>query len=275
MIRLLGKKLFILSFCLFVVANVSGIAPVMAGDFVMGVVPQQKASKLTRIWTPLANLISKELGISVKYFGSPDINTFEERLIAGEFDIVYVNPMQYITIKNVSDYQVLAREKDKKLQSILVVAKSNPANSLEELNNKHFVFPEHAFAASMLIQTYLKKRQIPHMVNFVSTHDTAYSLVALGKMDVAGGVLRTYETLNDKVKEKLKILKSFDGLTPHAFVVKPSMSNELQQKIQKLLINLPKYKVGQKFLIDTGFNPLVIAKDSEWDDIRELMNSGL
>jgi len=265
--------IFIASFTVIVLLLFKSVA--VANELILGVVPQQSVVKLTRIWSPLAKLLSSELNVPVKLHGSADISVFESRLVAREFDIAYVNPKQYVLSKKTSNFRVLAREKDKKLQGIIVVRKNSQLRSLDELSGKNIVFPKHAFAADLITRAYLKKQGIPHISHFAPTHDAAYSLVALGKMDAAGGVVRTFNSQNQRIKENLIVFKKLDGLTPHAFIVNPQLNETMQAKIQSVLLKLQNEKIGQTFLQAMGFNSLVKADDSEWNDIRELMGDDL
>ena len=60
----------------------------------IGIVPQQNATKLARLWTPICNYLSQQTGHRFVFKTAKDIPTFEKRLAAGEYDIAYMNPYQ-------------------------------------------------------------------------------------------------------------------------------------------------------------------------------------
>ncbi|HBC35158.1 MAG TPA: phosphate ABC transporter substrate-binding protein, partial [Marinobacter adhaerens] len=50
-----------------------------------GIVPQQSSSRLAEQWTPLMSYLSEQLGRPVRFMTAPDIPTFEQRVLAGQY----------------------------------------------------------------------------------------------------------------------------------------------------------------------------------------------
>ena len=65
-------------------------AQVTAADmtFSIGVVPQQSAAKLAAKWVPLSRYLEQKTGIHIVFATAPDIPTFEQRLLEGEYDFL-------------------------------------------------------------------------------------------------------------------------------------------------------------------------------------------
>ena len=57
-----------------------------------GIVPQQSATKLAYLRTPICKYLSDHTGQRVVFKTAKDIPSFEQRLAAGEYDIAYMNP---------------------------------------------------------------------------------------------------------------------------------------------------------------------------------------
>ena len=72
-----------------------------AETLTFGVVPQQSASKLARLWTPILEQVSREVGVRIEFRTAKDIPTFEQRLASGEYDFAYMNPYHF-TVFNVT-----------------------------------------------------------------------------------------------------------------------------------------------------------------------------
>jgi len=60
-------------------------------EYTFAVVPQQSASKLARLWTPILEKVGKEAGVILKFKTAPNIPTFEKRLVNSEYDFAYIN----------------------------------------------------------------------------------------------------------------------------------------------------------------------------------------
>ena len=97
-----------------------------------GVVPQQSASKLAKLWIPILTAVGERAGVEIRFKTAPDIPTFEQRLARGEYDLAYMNPYHFTMFNQKPGYRALARARDKRIKGILVVRQddgswSNPA----------------------------------------------------------------------------------------------------------------------------------------------------
>jgi len=79
----------------------------------LGVVPQQSASNLAKVWVQLAMFLSKKTGENIRFSTSPDVLEFEKRVAAGTYDIVYLNPYHYTVFSKYIGLQAIARKKTK------------------------------------------------------------------------------------------------------------------------------------------------------------------
>lgn len=242
-----------------------------AESLTFAVVPQQSASKLTKLWGPIVEQLRQESGINIRFVTAPDIPTFEKRLTAGEYDIAYMNPYHYIVFKQTVGYQALAKARDKKIKGILVVAKNSNINKLSDLDNNTLAFPAPAaFAASILTQSDLTAQQVNFTPAYVSSHDSVYRTVAKGIFPAGGGVVRTFKNIDPEIRSQLRILWTTDGYTPHAIATHPRVKADDRAKLQKALIEMNQQVVGLKLLDNINITGFENAQDSDWNDIRAL-----
>src|SRR5258708_28106314 len=97
-------------------------APV-AAQFSFGIVPQQSASELAYLWTPLLSYLGEKTSLKLEFRTAKDMPTFEQRLAAGEYDFAYMNPYHYVVFHDSVGYRALAKEKEQKLVGVIVVHK--------------------------------------------------------------------------------------------------------------------------------------------------------
>lgn len=236
-----------------------------------GVVPQQSASKLAKLWSPIIQEIALQSGIEIKFSTAPDIPTFQKRLISGEYDIAYMNPYHYIVFNQSTGYKAFAKARDKMIKGIIVVHKDSPITSFNELNNKTLAFPAPAaFAATILTQSDLSKNKVNFRSEYVSSHDSVYRTVAKGIYPAGGGVLRTFNNVDPSISSQLRILSTTKGYTPHAIAAHPRIEQTKINKIQKALTMLEQSESGKTLLNSINIKGFEKAKDSDWDDIRKL-----
>lgn len=239
-----------------------------------GVVPQQSASKLAKLWGPIIAQITQQTGISIKFATAPDIPTFEKRLSIGEYDIAYMNPYHYVFFHQSNGYQALAKARDKEIKGIIVVAKDGPINGFADLNNMTLAFPAPAaFAATILTQSDLSKHNVIFTPNYVSSHDSVYLTVAKGIYPAGGGVLRTFNNVDSAIRDKLQILFTTQGYTPHAIATHPRVTLDDAKTIQLALTTLENSESGKALLNSIKIKGFENASDADWNDVRALQLS--
>lgn len=238
---------------------------------VFGVVPQQSATQLAKLWPPILAALSENANYQLQFATAPDIPTFERRLKAGEYDIAYMNPYHYVVFHDSPGYLALAREKDKKLKGLLVVRKDSPIKSLAQLEGKTLAFPAPAaFAASVLPRAHLQQANLNVQVKYVGSHDSVYLAVLQGLVDAGGGVQRTFNNLSEAQKQQLTVLWQTPTYTPHAIATHPRVSAAQRQMLLERLMALSTTAQGKTLLESVDFSAFTAAEDQDWDDVRSL-----
>ncbi|MEH6446772.1 MAG: PhnD/SsuA/transferrin family substrate-binding protein, partial [Oceanospirillaceae bacterium] len=141
----------------------------------LGVVPQQSAKVLAKLWTPISQYLSEKTGMNIIFSTARDIPTFEKRLLAGEYDIAYMNPYHFTVFNQKPGYQAIAKEQSKRIKGIIVVPKDSLITQLSQLDGKTLAFPAPAaFAASVLPRAKMRADGIKITPKYVSSHDSVY-----------------------------------------------------------------------------------------------------
>lgn len=239
--------------------------------YTFGIVPQHSASELLREWGPILTYLSNKTGIILDFATAKDIPTFEQRAKAGQYDFVYINPYAYSVIQRYG-YQAFAKERDKKLKGIIVVRHDSAYKTLRELNNMTFAFPAPtAFAAAIIPQAYLQSEGIKFTPKYVSSHESVYMAVAKGLYPAGGGVMRTFNTMPEAVRDKLRILWTTLGYTPHPFAAQHRVSQVVVDRLRAAMIAMDHDPEGKRLLSQISFvNGISAANDAEYNDVRAL-----
>lgn len=258
--------------CLVMNAAAAEDAPLSQSTYRFGVVPQQTASKMARLWVPVFNLVERKTGIRIVFETASSIPEFERRLAQGRYDFAYMNPYHYTVFNNLPGYRAFAKQKGKKIQGILVVPKSSRAKSPADLAGGSLAFPAPAaFAASVLPRAYLAKEGIAIQTQYVSSHDSVYHAVAKNLFAGGGGIERTFRAMPKGVRDNLRILWRSKPFTPHAFAAHPRVPKDVVTLLAEALISLYGTSEGANVLGGLQFGQgITLADDAEWDDIRVL-----
>ena len=241
-------------------------------SYSFGIVPQQTAKRMAKLWTPVFKHIQKTSGIKLQFKTAKDIPEFEKRLAQGEYDFAYMNPYHFTVFNRDPGYKAVAVRKDQAIRGIMVTRKDSSLSTLEDLKNQKLAFPSPAaFAASVLPRAELSNSNINHESQYVSSHDSVYLNVAKGLFPAGGGVKRTFNNTAPKVREQLKVFWTSEPFTPHAIAAHPRIDASVYQKIQDSLVAMNNDEEGKKLLQSLKVkNGLQKASDSDWDDVRGL-----
>ena len=260
------KSLFITLFAL----GLSGSAPPSAAaDLVFGVVPQQAASRLARIWVPFLDKLGEKTGHSITFATMRDIPSFEACLAQGAYDLAYMNPYHYTVFSEDAGYRAFAHQADKKLQGLMVVRKDADIAGLAGLDRRKVAFPSPAaFGASVLPRAEMKALGLAVEPVYVKSHDSVYRAVAAGLTPAGGGVQRTFNAIPAELRDQLKIIYRTRKYTPHAFAAHPNMTEEDRRLFQRAFKQITATDPALvKAIGMTGFDA---AGDGAWDDVRAL-----
>jgi len=242
-----------------------------ADNLTFGIVPQQSAKKLAKLWTPISIYLSKKTGVKILFTTANDIPTFEKRVLAGEYDLAYMNPYHFTVFNQKPGYQAIIKQSDKRIKGILVVAKESPIRSLQDLQGKTLSFPSPAaFAASVLPRAKIQKEGITFSPKYVSSHDSVYLTVSRGLFPAGGGVMRTLKNTDQEVRDKLRVLWTTPGYTPHAIAVHPRLDIGLKNKIQSAFLSMNADPQGLALLKAINFKGTEVANNADWNDVRGL-----
>lgn len=238
---------------------------------VVGIVPQQSAVELARQWGPLLAYLEEKTGESLRFETAKDIPTFEERLAAGRYDIVYCNPFQYAQRSRVPGYAAFAREKGVRLQGLVVVAVSSQVRSLDDLAGARLAFPAPtAFAAAMLPLAHLKARGVPVTPLSVGTHDSVYLGVARGFFPAGGGIRRTFDNCPLELRGQLRIVWESPPYTPHPLAAHPRVPRDSVKRIRQALLAMDGDPGGREILARLRMQGFEAGSDRDWNDVRAL-----
>ncbi|WP_300672355.1 phosphate/phosphite/phosphonate ABC transporter substrate-binding protein, partial [Desulfoluna sp.] len=236
-----------------------------------GVVPQQSATRLARLWTPLLQYLGAKSGVTLHFKTARDIPTFEKRLAQGDYDLAYMNPYHYTVFHRAPGYEALAKEKNKRIRGIIVVLVESTVQSIDALEGATLAFPAPAaFAASVLPRANFRHAGISITPRYVSSHDSVYRSVAKGLFPAGGGVMRTFMNIDEEVRNQLRILWRTEPYTPHAIAVHPRIPEPIRQALRKAMITLDQDPIGIPLLEALKFKGLEAAQDQEWNDVRAL-----
>jgi phosphonate transport system substrate-binding protein len=251
--RVLIRNLLALLACLLLATNYTQAACLGEQNntkvYSFDVVPQLTAAKIYTTWSPLLQRLGQEAGLCFELRVSATIPEFEQKLLKGEPEFVFLNPYHAVLANQKKKYQPLLADSADLLTGILVVRADSPIKSLDELKGKNISFPApNAFAASLLIRAELAKKKIDINPVFVKTHSNVYRSV-IGRDAIAGGgVNNTLDNEAPEVRQQLRVLYETPAYTPHPVATHPSVPAAVRDRFLKAMLKLTQDEEGRKLL---------------------------
>lgn len=237
----------------------------------VGIVPQQSASELARVWIPVLGALSERAGLSLRFATAPDIPAFEKRLAASAYDVAYMNPYHYSVFAQKPGYVAFAKEKGRRLRGLVVVRKDSTIKDMKELAGQQIAFPAPAaFAATVLVRAEFERMGVPITPVFVKSHESVYLNVAQRQIEAGGGITRTLQTMDAPVRDELRVLWQTKDYTPHAFAAHPRVPAADLQALRAAMLTADSDPKMRSVLEGIGFKGFEVAQDAEWNDVRAL-----
>lgn len=248
---------------------------------VFGVFPRWNAQITVRDFTPLATLLSHDLGRPVHIETDKDFDSFMRRVYAKEFDIVHLNQLQYLHAHAVAGYRVIAKICDNHactIRAIIVTRRDSTLRKVRDLKGKTIAFGDpgamvsHILTKSLLLESALEPRQY-HAI-FTKNPPNALLAVYNGEADAAGvslAVLQRPEIRRRIDIRQLRILAESRPIPHLPVAVRGDMDPKLAQRIQKILTGLSRRPEGREVLAKLGIERFEKADDAQYRIVRTLM----
>lgn len=244
-----------------------------------GVFPYLPPSKLSNLFTPIADDFEKTLGMKVLLTSKGEYAGFTEKLVSEDYDLAFVQPFDYVTAHDAHNYLPVAR-RGGALRAIIVVKQDSPIQSIDELAYKTVANPPKVAAVSHLTSMALKKAGVNPDTGVVrdygKSHFSCMQSVLIGTADACGTARQALSHFEKKnMSKRLRIVAESDEIPHSLFIVHKRVPEELRHKLADRILNWPNSSGGQKLLSNGKFIPFVAAKDSDYDIVRKYINHGL
>lgn len=243
-----------------------------ADSFSLARAPQRSEIATIRDWQPLADYLTREINSDFQLKTYSSRADFEQSLIRGEPDFVFLSPYYHTVAHKRHGYIPLIRS-SKELKGILVVRRDSPFQSVQDLDGKTFAFPSpNAFAASLYMRALLKEHEHINLHPiYVETHDNVYRNVLIGRVDASGGVVRTFDQEPSPLRDQLRIIFETPATPSHPLSVHPRVPATVRDAVAEAFLNLQTTDEGRELLGRLKIRePARADQESDYSSLIEL-----
>lgn len=241
--------------------------------------PYLPATELTRRFSPLAEYLSREVGLPVSIRVQKSYKSHIERTGNDEADIAYVGPVSYVKIvETYGEKPLLARmavRGEPVFFGMIIVREDSPIRSLEDLSGGSFAFGDPNSTMSHLVPRYmLEKGGVPvgklAKHEFLGSHHNV-ALAVLGGYFDAGGVKE--EVYYEYRERGLRMLAKSPPIAEHVFMTRSTLSTAIQESLRKAMLDLHEDAGGAAILtsLKSDVTALVKVDDGDYDSLRKIL----
>jgi phosphonate transport system substrate-binding protein len=272
------KSLILFMSVLFVMTATSALA-----DITVGIFPRRDVSTTHKIFKPLTQHLSQEMGEKVVLDVPKDFSAFWKALGEKKYDVVHFNQYHYLRGNKEFGYRVIVSNKEqgsKQIAGALSVRKDSGINTLDDLRGKTILFGggKKAMGSYIAPTAILKKAglnaEVDYKVTFAKNPPNAVIAVFSKAADAAGSgnVILKLGAVKKKVDvSQMKILAESEPFVQLPWAVHPDMSDAKMKKIQTLMVNLKDSDSGKEVLTAAKVNAFYAVSDVDFIKVKEIV----
>ena len=272
------KNILILLFCFSLLRGTDVLAD---PPLKLGIHPYLSSTEIIRRFTPLADYLSRELKRPVTIEIANTYATHIHDIGTDTLDIALLGPASYVIMTR--DYgmrpllAVFESKGTKTFRGAIIAKKDSTISSISQLKGKKFAFGDKASTMGHLVPRSMLLKQGVDVSDlagheFLANQENVCFGVLAGEFD-AGAVKE--EVFSEYQNKGLKAIAFSPEINDHVFVASAKLPQETVQSLRKALVSLKDRPEGKQILstIQKNLGALVPGKDSEYDNLREILQA--
>ena len=224
-------------------------------------IPEEAATEQVRKFTPIANYLSKRLGMKVEFTPVSDYPAAVEALVNKKVDLVWFGGFTHVQAQIRSGGKIVPlaqREEDTKFQSVFIAKTDSGIKALADLKGKQISFGSqsstsgHLMPRHFLLQAQINPEKDFRRIAYSGAHDATIASVVSGKVDAAALDITVWRKFVGENKVDTRAVNVF-YTTPTFFNYNWSMhvdtAADLRERVKKALLDLdPATAEGKEIL---------------------------
>ncbi len=228
----------------------------------LGIFPYLSAARLIVQHKPLADYLSRELGIPVNIASASDFPAFLQRTREGRYDLVLTAPHMGALAILRDGYQPLAVASNR-LHAVIASNRDSDWTRLPQLRNARILLPPKKAIISLLALDTLSAAGLDPQqmdIRYTHSHNNALQSVAMGRSDAAAFSSPTYQRYIDQGGDALRVLATSPDIPGNFLVANDDLDPELTRRLREALLEFGNTTEGRRYFKRTrqrGFRPIL------------------
>jgi len=249
---------------------------------VIGIFPRRNATNTMKMFQPLTDYLSKQLGRPVKLVTARDFPAFWDGVTKQRYDIVHYNQLHYIESHKKFDYQVILANEEfgvKTICGVIMVRTDAEIDKLSDLKGKRIIFGGGRKAMISYVATTAMLRDAglqdgDYQELFAKNPPNASLATYHHQSDAAGvgsPVLKMPSIKAAIDTSKIKFLAETIPLVHLPWAINKRLGKEMSDKVTRAMLDLNKTEQGRKILTSAKLTGLYQVTDKDFNPHRRLI----
>jgi phosphonate transport system substrate-binding protein len=233
---------------------------------IIGLVPEQNLFKQIERYTPLAEYLSKKIGVKIRLQVLNHYENITDNFISLRLDGAFLGSFTYALANQRLGVEILARPLDSTglstYHGLILVRNDSGINNITNMKDKRFVFVDQATTAGFLFPLYFFKengindyKTYFKETYFAGTHEDVIYDVLNKDADIGAAkntVLDRLSGRDGRLRRELKIIKTSPDVPENGLSVKKDLSAPVKTALQEAVLNMHNDPTGQIVLRNFG-----------------------
>jgi len=247
----------------------------------IGLIPEQNIFRQMDRYEPLANYISRKLGIKIKLKVLPRYGNIIDNFVSEGMDGAFFGSFTYALAHARLGVEVLARPEDNEGRStyhgLILVRKDSLIRTIADMRGKRFAFVDKATTAGYLFPlAYFKENGIKDYrahfkeVYFAGTHEDVIDDVLNNKTDIGAAKNTVFDRLAEadrRIKNELLVLDQSPDVPENGLAVRKDLDGSLKKKLKEALLHMHEDPDGNKILNQFGARKFIETTDEDYGPV--------
>jgi phosphonate transport system substrate-binding protein len=245
---------------------------------IIGLIPEHQIFDQIERYTPLADYLSKKLGMKIALKVLPRYGNIIDNFVSMKMDGAFFGSFTYSLAHAKLGVEVLARPENldgiSSYYGLIFVRKNSGIKNAEDMQGKRFVFVDKATTAGYLIALhYFKKHGIKNYKTyfketyFAGTHEDAIYDVLNGKADIGSAKNTVFDRLEDsdkRITKELLMIEKSPEVPENGLAVRKDLDDSIKMKLKSILLDMHKDPEGAGVLKEFGTRRFIETKNSDY-----------
>ena len=252
----------------------------IAGDdsLTFGVFPYLPTARMEQIFAPIAARFGELTGRPIVLRSRPDYGRFREQVKQQAYDILFIQPFDYIRVGAPNGYIPLARwvatdDSDDRgdLSAIMVARPDTGIESLQDVQNRAVAVPNLDAAVSLLGRYVLRNQRVNAHIRSAGNHLACLQQVQVKRAAACITAWPPVKLFERKNGVKFKLVYQTRTIPSSLFAVHRRVPAEQRKLLQKELLSWRKGDpASAAYLSEGAWTRLYPATDKDYDIVRDI-----